>query len=299
METRTIPSGTIVVGVDGSPSAARALEWAIDQARHEHRALTLVHGIGPAGSVWRDQVGLEHHVVLEAMHEDAQHILTEAREEAGRRDPDIEVFEVLRVSDPRQALIDLSPDAEMLVMGSRGRGPVASLLLGSVSVAVTRHASCPVVVVRPGHPGTVRNGVLVGVDGTSPATETLEFAYRMASVRGLPLTVMHCFWDAAVMVHAGQPVQGTELGLDDQRMLLAETVSGMTEKYPDVHVRTELSRGLADEVLVRAGQRMDLVVVGAHHGGHFNELVYGSVASSVVEHATCPVAVVPEEGQRR
>ncbi len=297
MET-TIPSGTIVVGVDGSPSAARALEWAIDQAVHEHRPLTLVHGVGPTGVVWIEQSGPDHRVALDAVREDARKVLDDALAAVHHRAPGLEVHEALRVADGRQALLEESKDAAMVVVGSRGRGPVKSLLLGSVGVAVTRHAACPVVVVRPNNPGLVRQGVLVGVDGTAPATETLEFAYRMASLRGLPLTVMHCFWDARPISPVDEAIGGTTADLEDQRLLLAESVSGMTEKFPDVHVRTELTRGLADEALVRAGAHMDLVVVGAHHGSTMSEIVYGSVAASVVEHASCPVAVVPEPGRR-
>ena len=67
----------------------------------------------------------------------------------------------------------------------------------------------------------------------------------------------------------------------------------MAEKFPDVRVRTEVARGLADACLVWMAERMDMVVVGSHHGGPGSELLVGSVTSSVVEHATCAVAVVP------
>ena len=293
MET-AIPSGTIVVGVDGSPSAARALEWATDQAVREHRQLTLVHGVGPQGVVWIEQSGPDHRVALDAMRDDARTVLDAALAAVLHRAPGLEVHQVLRVADGRQALLEESKDAAMVVVGSRGRGPVKSLLLGSVGVAVTRHAACPVVVVRPNNPGLVRRGVLVGVDGTAPAPETLEFAYRMASLRGLPLTVMHCFWDARPISPVDEAVGGTAADLEDQRLLVAESVSGMTEKFPDVHVHTELARGLADDCLVRGSGRMEMVVVGFHPAGKVSGLVYGSVASTVLEHASCVVAVVPE-----
>lgn len=277
-----IPAGTVVVGVDGSPSSERALDWAVDQAVCEHRSLTLAHGVDPAGSVWLDPAGVDHRAVLDAMHGDAVAMVARARERVAERAPGLPVEEVVWMSDPRVALLELSQRAAMVVVGSRGRGPVRSLLLGSVGVAVSRHAACPVVVVRPHHPGLVRNGVLVGVDGTETSLATVEFAYRQASVRRLPLTIMHCFWDAR-----------PDVTDEEVKLSVAESVVGLAEKFPEVSASTELVRAMADDALVRASEHMDLVVVGAHHGGALSALVYGSVASSVLEHATCPVAVVP------
>jgi len=287
METTAIPAGTIVVGMDGSPSAERALEWAVDQARRESRQLTLAHGVDPSGSVWVDPAGIDHRAVLEALQDDAAVMLRHAREQIARQAPDLEVHEVINLSDARVTLLELSEKAALVVVGSRGRGPIKSLLLGSVSLAVSREARCPVVVVRPGDAGVARNGVLVGADGTERSVATVEFAYRQASLHQLPLTIMHCFWDA-------RPGTEEEPVATDVRLELAESLAGLAEKYPEVQARTELVRGMADERLVRASQRMDLVVVGAHHGGTLTTLLYGSIANAVLEHATCPVAIVPE-----
>jgi nucleotide-binding universal stress UspA family protein len=284
-----IPSGTIVVGVDGSSSAERALEWAIEQAVLEHRPLTIAYGVGSAQTVWIDQAGFDHGVALDAMREDARAILDEARALVTRHAPQVEVHQVYRLTDPREMLLNLSKEAAMVVVGSRGRGPVKSLLLGSVSVAVTRHAKCPVVVLRPRNSDAVRRGVLVGADGTEDSLPTLEFAYRQASLRKLPLTVMHCFWDvrSATSSLTGGPES------EEERPLLAEALDRMGEKFPDVNVRLELARGLADACLIGAGERMDMVVVGRHEQHMVSGLVYGSIASAVVEHASCIVAVVP------
>jgi nucleotide-binding universal stress UspA family protein len=289
----TVPAGTVVVGVDGSLSAGRALGWAIDQSVLEHRPLSLVHAVPPEGAVWLDAEGSDHRVGVEATRTEGHELLRLAREEVARRAPGIEVHEVLRVSDARDLLLELSGHATMVVLGSRGRGPVRSLLLGSVGVAVARHARCPVVVHRPGNPGLVRHGIVVGIDGTRSSRTALEFAYRQASLRGLPLTVMHCYWNAAATIAGASAERRHAEDLEEQRLVLAEAVSGMTEKFPDVPVHSEVARGLADDLLVRTGERMNMVVVGAHHGGAASEVVFGSVAASVVEHATCPVAVVP------
>jgi len=293
MQTTDIPPGSIVVGVDGSTSAVHAVAWAADQAVLEHRPLTLAHGTGHLDGVWMAQSGIDHRVVVEARREEGRRVLSHAREVALRAG-DLVVHEALRAQDAREMLHALAADAALLVVGSRGRGPVRSLLLGSVSVAATRHAPCTVVVVRPHHPGEVRRGVLVGADGTDRSLRTLEYAYRQASLRDLPLTVLHSYWDArhlpSTSVRASTPIPD----LDDVRMLVSESISGLGEKYPEVGVRVELVRGLADDCLIHAARQMEMVVVGAHRRSPVSNLVYGSVASAVIEHAACVVAVVPD-----
>jgi nucleotide-binding universal stress UspA family protein len=301
MKTNTIPSGSIVVGIDGSPSAARALSWAVDQARLEHRALTLVHAIAPTDDVWLDQAGVDHARLSDALCTEARSRLEEAREQVRAHAPDLDVHEVLEVCDARDLLPQVAHDAALLVVGSRGRGPVRSLLLGSVGVAVTRHAPCPVVVLRPHHQGQVRRGVLVGSDGTARSHHVLEFAYRQASFRDLPLTVVHCYRDARTpsMSTGFAPalVDVPVADVESERMLLTESVSGLAEKFPDVHVRLELVRGAPDDALVLGSRQMDLVVVGTRRRGPLSSLVHGSVAATVLEHAAGAVAVVPEPAE--
>jgi nucleotide-binding universal stress UspA family protein len=265
MDNTRIPPGTIVVGVDGSPSADRALDWAIELAGHEHRPLTLAFG--------QD---------LDVPREDGVVALDAARARVEQRAPELTVHEALWTIDPVATLLQLAEDAALVVVGSRGRGPVRSRLLGSVSAAVSRHAPCPVVVVRPGHPGLVRHGVVVGADGGPDSLSTVEFGYRMASSSALPLTILACTWNTMP--------GATE---DDLRLWATEPLSGLAEKFPDVRVTLEIVRGTATDRLVHASGRMDLVVVGAHHGGRLSAVVVGSVARAVVEHASCPVAVVP------
>lgn len=282
-ESTLIPPGTVVVGIDGSPSSDRALDWAIDHAVRERRQLTLAHGIDPAGVAWTDPMGGSHRAVVDAMADDGRRLLADARAYVEIRQPDLGVNQTAWMADPRVTLLKLAERASLVVVGSRGRGPVASLLLGSVGLAVVRHATCPVVVVRPGNPGRVRNGVVVGVDGGPSSRATVEFAYRQASLRQLPLTILHGIEEV-------WPPNATD---DDLRISVTEPLSGLVEKYPDVTTRLELVREDAATVLVEQSRKMDLVVLGAHHGGRLSTMLTGSVALSVVEHAECPVAIVP------
>lgn len=299
MDTTKVPTGSIVVGIDGSGASDQALGWAIDQARLEHRPLTLAYGVAP-NTVWLDQGGVDRSWVLESMRSDGATLLEAARDTVEKKAPELVVHLVLRMADPRVTLLDLSPEAAMIVLGSRGRGPVRSLLLGSVGLAVAQHASCPVVVLRPRKVGMVHQGILVGVDGTDSSRATLEVAYRLASQRSLPLTVLHCFWDAGQTGGAAdtEGVAAGERDTEAQRLVLSEAVSGMGEKFPDVKVRLRLARGLPDNCLVESSTKMDMVVVGSHPRSAVEGLVFGSVSRGVLEHAHCIVTVVPEPAHR-
>ena len=284
-------SGTIVVGVDGSESSIPALDWAADQAVLEHRALTLVHGLGNPPAGWNDVVIALPDQAYGAIRADGQALIDEARARVAQRAPALEVREVLEFVDARSLLLDQSKEAATVVLGSRGRGPVRSMLLGSVAVTVARHASCPVVIHRPMRLDGPRRGILVADDGSVQSRPVLEFAYRQAELTKLPLTVMHCFWD----IQSVTTVSYGDAGVDREaeRLELAETVAGLAEEHPDVEVNELVEHGLPETKVVLASDEMDLVVVGAHQGSRLHQLMFGSVSVQVLQHASCPVAVVP------
>ena len=155
--------------------------------------------------------------------------------------------------------------AHLVVLGSRGRGPLRSSVLGSVSASVARHAHCPVVVCRPGGAPDTVHGVLVGADGADASRPVLEFAFLQASLRGMPLTVMHCFWDV-VAATAGPGV--VPRGDDKERRRGPPAAAGRVggragREVPRRRGRApELARGLVDECLAAAAPAAELLVVG-------------------------------------
>lgn len=271
-----IPQGSIVVAVDGSKHADRALYWAAEQATRERRPLVVLTADGTAA----------HRTNAEAV----------ARARAAA--PDVEVTGLTAADDPRSTLVDLSRDAHLLVLGSRGRGTIRSMLLGSVSATVSRLSYAPVVVCRPTDEDHRGKGVLVGADGTEASLGVLEFAFAQASLRGQALTVVHCVWDVVSAVAGLRNVRVedvVDLGPEDEaHLLLAESVAGFAEKYPDVPVTLRVTHGLVDEVLGGHTAAWDLVVVGRHPLDSVGRLVTGSIATAVVERAHTNVAVVPE-----
>jgi nucleotide-binding universal stress UspA family protein len=150
-----------------------------------------------------------------------------------------------------------------------------------------------VVVVRPHHQGTVRRGVLVGSDGTPTSLPVLEHAYRHASVHDQPVTVLLALWDRTAVDFNARLLPDVEDEVEQARLLLAETISGLAEKFPDVHVETVIRRGDPADALVELAERSDLVVLGRHERRGLQRLLEGSTTAAVVERAHAPVAVVP------
>lgn len=289
---RVVP-GTILVGVDGSEHAQRALRWAADQARLEGRQLTVVHAAGEGdlrSAAWVSGAA----AALPDLMKSASGLVEDSVAFATSVQPDIVVVGVPRLGDPRQVLVDLSEDAHLVVVGSRGRGTFRSMVLGSVSVNVAKHAHCPVVVTRPGQASVVEDGVLVGADGTAESLPVIEFAFRQASLRGVPVTVMHSTFDARVALASAARAQSVADGADEYRILLSESVAGLSAKFPDVSVSLQLRSGLVDECLSTGSRSRDLVVVGRHQDNSISKLLTGSISAAVLERCSSPVAVVPE-----
>ncbi len=294
-----VPPGSVVVGVDGSEDSERALAWAATQALLEHRGLAIVHctdHIALRDTAWLDMQGIDHRELSASLRVAARALVAHACERAGTAAPGVDMVTALPEADPRFTFEELSTEAHLIVLGSRGRGPLRSALLGSVSASVARHAECPVVVCRPPGPSTPETPrVVVGADGTSASAPVLEFAFDQASLRGAPLTVMHCFGDVAAATRGpGLPLPTEQDDVAEVRLLLAESVAGLAEKYPDVSLTQELARGLVDECLADHTPPAALVVVGRADARGWVRFFHTSCATSVLERAHTAVAVVPE-----
>jgi len=294
-----VPPGAVVVGVDGSEDAGRAVSWAAAQAELERRTLAIVHStdqVALRDTAWLDVQGIDHIDLVNALRSAAQATLAASAARAAAVAPGIEVVTAVVEDDARIALAGLSAEAHLLVLGSRGHGPLRSALLGSVSASVARHAECPVVVCRrPGGAVPRSTRIIVGADGNPASAPVLEFAFTQASLRHAPLTVMHCFWDVAVasrgagVVRPGDPGDQVEL-----RQQLAESVAVLAAKFPDVEVTEELARGLVDECLVDLTPAAGLLVVGRSVSHGCARFLHVSSALAVLERARTTVAVVPE-----
>ena len=289
----TLRRNGVVVGVDETALAGQAVRWAAEQAALERRSLRLVRAVRPVPAGRSEHASVVQPGTFTSLRLHSEALLTQAHELAHRVAPDVEIEEQLEVTTPRALLLDVAETAHLVVLGSRGRGPALSHLLGSVGLSVVRHAACPVVVHRPGHPGRVRDGVVVAVDATKDSIQVLEFAFRQASLRRLPIRVLHYALDPRPAL-LGAPIGGGLPEPGEWDVLgLAEAMAGLGERYPDVHSSVRTAPGVPEQDVARAASRADLLVVGTHQRGVLGRLVGGSVSTAILEHARCPVAIVP------
>lgn len=255
-------------------------------------ALTVVHMVSTmvpmypaipvsAGlAVWQEEQGRE---VLERA--------IKIAEDAVSSDRTIDVQGELRCSPPVPTLVQMSDEAEMLVVGSNGRGAVARLLLGSVSSSVVHGAHCPVAVVRdedPLMPHPLQAPVLVGIDG-SPASElATAIAFDEASRRGVDLMALHAWSDVEVLELAGLDWSAVK---SEAERNLAERLAGWQERYPDVTVHRLVECDRPARQLIEKSEAAQLVVVGSHGRGGLNGVLLGSVSNAVVHSVRMPVIV--------
>lgn len=286
-------TGRVVVGVDGSPASDRAVLWAAEQARLEARGLTLVHAIDPEPLLLSRATETVRANVVRAVHETSRTLLARDVDLATRAAPDVQVTARFCDADPREALIAISEFARMVVLGARGRGPVASLVLGSVSTAVARHAQCPTVVVRPTEETKVpAERILASVAGTHDLA-VLDLAFELAASRRQPLTVLHTTWDPGAAQFGWVALdEESVLGWEGRREVRHE-IEQYRHKYPTVEVDVEVVAGRASDAVLDRALDGATIVVARHRGGSFSATSHGWSETAVLERAHGVVVVVP------
>ncbi|MFI6935799.1 universal stress protein [Streptomyces sp. NPDC050287] len=281
----------VVVGVDGSEPSLRAVDWAADEAALRGLPLRVVYA-----SLWERY----EHAVFATGGDPSEQILNgvfvaAAAERARARIPDLQVSTQVIPDGPTPVLLREARDASVLVLGSRGRGDVPELLLGSVSLTVAGRADCPVIVVRGGHDegdGAYRR-IVVGIGEEAATANAIRFALEEAERRGALLEAVRAWRRPAHETTDHPLLAGKSAQAHEQRAV--ETLEAALRAAPaGVELRRRTAEGSARRVLLDASHGADLLVVGARrHPGHFG-LQLGRVAHTVLHHAACPVAVVPE-----
>jgi nucleotide-binding universal stress UspA family protein len=221
-------------------------------------------------------------------------LLNAASMRARRAVPDLDVSTVLADGHAADALLKQAAEADVVVLGSRGRSGF-SRLLGSTSLQVAMHASCAVVVIRlageDAPPGPSAGRVVVGIDDSSRSERATDFAFRQADSRGIGVTAV-LSWIGPDIDSTASPAHEWEQAAQDEQALLSERLAGRREEYPDVDIVEKTVRGDFTEALVHESPGAELLVVGSHGRGTVGGIVLGSVSQALLHRAHCPVAVV-------
>ncbi|MEU2348471.1 universal stress protein [Modestobacter sp. NPDC049651] len=297
----TAPADRVVVGVDGSPGARAALDWALAEAARRQSPLEVVAAF-PVDFYWIDPL-LENPARIEEIRADTERLtrelVTGARAAAGR---DVDVTVTVVAGAASEHLVQRSRDAALLVVGSRGRGGVRSTLLGSVALHCAAHAACRVVVVHPGAVAAPAR-VVVGVDESDTAGAVVRAAAEAAAALGAELHAVTAvtvpdYWTEAYVFEVREFTRMREAAQTAAERLVAEVLGDR----PDLRVQVRALDGPPQDVLVRQAAGAALLVVGSRSRSRLAGMVLGSVALHAVVHAPCPVLVVhpdtvPEAGR--
>ncbi|MGI5526180.1 universal stress protein [Streptomyces syringium] len=290
----------ITVGLDGSPESRSAALWAAQEARLRGCTLRMLHAwvlLSAAGEKVTAESDRDYW---------SKKIVDDAQREVHQLYPELPVTEELVAEDPGPALLAAAAESDLLVLGSRGMGPVAAFFLGDIGLHVVAHTDTPVVLVRAQEDtaGTAAQAtppatgdVVVGLNLQGPCDRLLEFAFTSAARRGATLHA----------VHAGKlPVQAyAPWGMDpdvvedltrDARKVLGDALRPWREKFPGVEVAESVHLESPARVINRAAAGAGLLVMGRRHK-HRTALGprIGPVLQSALHHAPCPVAVAPHE----
>jgi nucleotide-binding universal stress UspA family protein len=288
----------VVVGVDGSLGSKVAVQWAARDAELRNVPLTLVHVVPATAGPW-----LESSLVptwMRGQRERGRQVIDEALNVAGEscQRGSVQINCEMPCASTVPALVDLSKDADLVVVGCLGTGTLRGRHMGSVSSGLIYHAHCPVAVIHDGvqlNADAARAPVLVGIDGSRESELATAIAFDEASRRKVGLIALHAWSDVSVfdtVLSLAGPGWSAQRAVEDE--ILAERLAGWGERYPDVPVSRLIVRDEPARGIVGASESAQLVVVGGHGRGGFAGMLLGSVSAAVVLLTRMPVIVARE-----
>jgi nucleotide-binding universal stress UspA family protein len=274
----------VLVGFDGSTPSVRALRWAAEHAGRTGHALRVVVARGELHTISR-RTDRWSRVLAGEVVEEARHVLERARNVEAR----IAVVD----GPPAQAILEQSPHVAAVVLGSHGHGRVAAAVLGSVSQQVAQRSEAPTIVVRP-VTDTASTVVYAGVDGSEPGYAALDFAVGLAGTYGWSVRAVYC-WERLPLQMDDRfdgVLQEVTDELERREAAVAARVREVGLRGAGVPVTFQASRREPVQVLVHASERAAMLVVGCRGRGAFLGSLLGSVSTTVLHRAACPVVVV-------
>jgi nucleotide-binding universal stress UspA family protein len=273
----------IIVGVDDSAEAEAAAKWAVREAELRKDDVLLVHAyevpLLPSSSMA---------AAIAQGRQERQALLDKV---AGTLaiPPRMHLDQLIEIDSPESLLPGLSERAELTVLGQDHRALSGRMPLGHTASTVASMSRYPVVAVPRGWtaPADDRRPIAVAIDGLHSSSSTLGFAFTEASLRQAPVLVVH-----------SAPLSELTMGEQGTRLNLAEILAGWKADFPDTDVETFLLAGPPRDTVASVSADAQLLVVGVPYRGREFTRWIRSVARAVLDRATCPVAVIPQQHPR-
>lgn len=293
--------GSVVVGVNGSPEAVAATKWAAAEATRIGTSLTIVSSYSTASYNATAMDGGLAMADDESLKQGAIEITEQAL--AAIADFPLEVETEIRLGDPATVLVEMSEQANLLVIASHGGGGLTDRLLGAVSATVPARAHCPVVLVpthESGKPFVPVERIVVGVDGSDVASSALIRAVDEAIAWNASLTVV-----SAVPIATGGGAMSWLPVAVDRKALMDDVLAGLDVAITqalagrDYPVARHALDGNPAGLLAEFSTAVDLVIMGTRGRGGFAGMLLGSTSQTVLAHSTCPVMTVPSKHRDR
>ena len=283
----------IVVGVDGSAGARLALSWALAEAVRRGADVEVLAAF-PVDFYWTDAYLVDRNQVEDLRADTGIRVRALVEELRGQVDgaADLAVEVVVCAGAPAAHLVQRAEGADLLVVGSRGRGAVRSSMAGSVALHCAAHARCPVVVVHP-TTATEPGPVVVGLDDSDHARAALTAAVAEAAALGAEVEAVLAheppnYWSDLYAVVAPPVGESAEHAQRRAEAIVGEVLGA----EPAAAVRVVAVEGHPAQVLVHRAEGARLLVLGSRSRNQLEGVILGSVALHAVMHAPCPVLVV-------
>ncbi|HLN70935.1 MAG TPA: universal stress protein [Streptosporangiaceae bacterium] len=281
----------IVAATDGSEDSLRAVDWAAREAVLRGAPLRIVAAAALLPRMIGGHAMSDFDTVADNIRTHRDQALAAGTERAAKAAPGLLVDADRLDGSPAHAVTEAGSGALMLVVGSRGVGAFAAMILGSVSRYAATHAACPVVVVRE-ETGAAHRQIGVGVGDLEHSRALLDYAFEEAVLRNASVVALHSWHTPQFDIsRAGQAPAGPAADVFQTEIAreLEGFLDGWRDKFPGVPVSQDLVHGHPGRALAGLSARADLVVLGrhpAHHGP-------GTVIHAVLNHAHGPVVTVP------
>jgi nucleotide-binding universal stress UspA family protein len=279
----------VVAATDGSEESLRAVEWAAREAALHGAPLRIVSAAEVLSGMMEHKDDAEVDTVADVLRHNRDGALATAVKRAVAVAPEL-LIDTGQLSGPIAEAVSASGSgASMLVVGSRGIGAFAAMILGSVSRYTATHAPCPVVVVRDQTLAPHRK-VCAGIRDVDSCADALAFAFEEAALREAELIAVHA-WHAP---HFQLPSHGGAQDIaDSATRQLTALLASWRDKYSTVHVSQHVVHGHPGRVLSGVSAQADLVVLGRRAPHESGAQGAGTVTHALLSHAHGPVVTVP------